>query len=123
LSLESDFVTWTVNSVPYTFFRRSAGDGKSIYTTAEGLDDLVLSQTRTKNSRIRTIVRFDRRATVEDPLATGSNFETNMATYVVNDRPSVGFDATAADWHQKLLSAFLVEGTPDFGLRVLRGEN
>jgi len=83
-----------------------------------------LSFEHTVKARSRHAIRLDRKAIVEDPLTTGSNFEAGMSATLAVNMPNLGggFDAEDADWLVKLLSSILVEGTPDYSLRFLRGE-
>lgn len=120
LAFPDPIPTQTVNSVTYDLARIGFGDSKGVFQTSDALDRLTIEHT-VKN-RARHVIRLDRRATVADPLSDGSNFEASMSTYVVTDMPRVGFDATAADWHWKLLKSIMDEGTPDYSLRFLRGE-
>lgn len=109
-----------MNSVTYDFARVGFGESKGLYRTADGLDRLTIEHSQ--KNRIRHVVRLDRTATVEDPLATGSSFETSFSVYTVIDAPKVGFTAADLDYGRQLLEAFHVAGTPDYGLRVIRGE-
>jgi hypothetical protein len=120
LAFPDPIPTQTVNSVTYDLTRIGLGDSKGVFRTANGLDRLTIEHTL--KNRARHVIRLDRLATVADPLTTGNNFEASMSTYVVVDMPRVGFDATAADWHWKLLKSIMDEGTPDYSLRFLRGE-
>jgi len=112
--------TQTVNSETYDFFRIGFGESNGLYTTADGLDRLSFSHTA--KARNRHTSRIDRKATVADPLTTGSNFEASMSVIMTVDMPRIGFSAADADWCVKLLSSILNEGTPDYSLRLLRGE-
>jgi len=120
MSIPDPIPTLTVNSVAYDFLRTGSGDAKGVYRTADGLDRLTIEHT--EKARRRSVIRLDRIAIADDPLITGNSFEASMSTYVVMDRHKV-FTAEDTDWHLKLLSAFLLEGTPDYSLRVARGES
>lgn len=120
MSIPDPIPTLTVNSVAYDFVRTGSGDATGVFKTADGLDRLTIAHT--EKARRRSVIRLDRTAIADDPLITGNSFEAAMATYVVMDRHKV-FTAAEADWHLKLLSALLLEGTPDYSLRVLRGES
>lgn len=120
MALPDPIPTLTVNAVTYDFVRTGMADGSSIYQTANGLDKLSVSHQQ--KSRNRTTLRLDRKKIAADPFDAGINQEYSMSTYVVWDRPMVGFTAAECDYHTQLLSALLVAGTPDYGLRVLQGE-
>lgn len=114
--------TQTVNSVTYDFFRVGMSGSSGSYSTDDGLNRL--SFDHTVKARARHAIRLDRDAIVEDPLTTGSNFKASMSAVLSVNMPRLGegFSATDADWLVKLLSSILVEGTPDYSLRLLRGE-
>lgn len=114
--------TQTVNSETYDFFRTGFGSSSGVYTTADGLDRL--SFDHTVKARSRHAIRLDRKAVVADPLTTGSNFEASMSAVLAVNMPNIGggFEAADADWLVKLLVSILNEGTPDYSLRLLRGE-
>jgi len=96
------------------------GDTKGIFRTADGLNTLTIE--RSQKARNRFVTRIDRTATVADPLQTGVNFVPSISAYTVIDMPKVGYSVADADYLRQLLEAFNVAGTPDYGLRVLRGE-
>lgn len=120
MALPDPIPTITVNAVTYDFARVGMTDGNAIYRTATGLDKVTVSHQQ--KARNRTTLRLDRSKIAADPFDAGINQEYSMSTYVVWDRPKVGFTAAECDLHTQLLTAFLVAGTPDYGLRVLQGE-
>lgn len=120
LALPDPIPTLTVNAITYDFARVGFGDSKAIYQTSTGNDRLTIEHSQ--KARNRHVVRLDRKATVADPLTTGSNFETSFSVYTVIDMPRVGFSAATVDYGRQLLEAFMVAGTPDYGLRVIQGE-
>jgi len=122
LAFPETLPTQTVNSVTYDFARVGFGESKGLYVTADGLDRLTFEHT--VKARTRHSLRIDRDAIVADPLTTGSNFKAGMSATLAVNMPNLGggFSASDADWLVKLLSSILVEGTPDYSLRWLRGE-
>lgn len=120
LALPDPIPTLTVNSVTYDFARIGFGDASSIYQTSDGLNRLGIQHSQ--KARNRHVVRLDRRAVVEDPLTTGSSYEQSFSVYTVIDMPRVGFSAADVDYGRQLLEAFMLAGTPDYGLRVIQGE-
>jgi hypothetical protein len=110
----------TVNSVSYTFTRTGMTDSKGIYISDNGLN--VLSIEHSRKARNRTVVRLDRTATVDDPFTTGSSFNSSFSVYTVFDWKNPDFEAADLDYAAQLLEAFMVSGTPDNRLRILKGE-
>lgn len=69
--------------------RVSSGDRKSTYESADGRTTLTLSTT--ENSRKRQVMRLDVSKITEDPFIPTQNTEVSMSTYIVIDRPPVGY--------------------------------
>ena len=78
-----------INGVTTSLPRVSTGDFKSIYESADGLIKLSLSTVSGK--RKRQVVRVDVSKIAADPLIATNNVEYSMSTYVVFDRPMVGY--------------------------------
>jgi hypothetical protein len=122
MALPDPIPTLTVNSVTYDFSRVSSGDRMAVYQTADGLNKL--SVMHSLKARYRHTTRLDRTAVVADPFTTGSNYKASFSVYTVIDAPSdSAFSAADLDYGRQLLEAFQVAGTPDYGLRVIRGES
>lgn len=120
MALSDPLTQITVNAVTYDFARISFGDGKSVYSTANGLDKLTI--THSAKNRLRDVVRFDRKKVAATPFDAALNQEYVTSVYTVIDRPRLGVTAAEADYLNQLLAAFWVQGTPDNGLRILQGE-
>lgn len=120
MALPDPIPTVTVDSIAYDFARVGMANGNSIYQTGDGNDRLTISHT--VRNRTRTLVRLDRSKITADTLNSSLNKPYSAATYVVVDRDSIGWDADELDYHFQLLSGLWAAGTPDYGLRVLKGE-
>lgn len=120
MALPDPIPTLTVNSVTYDLVRTGLGKGESTYQTSDGLNRLSISHS--EKNRKRDVIRFDRTKIAASPFDAAKDQEYSMSTYVVVDSPRLGFTVAEKDWHLKLLSAFLVEGSPDYSLRVLGNE-
>lgn len=112
--------TLTVNSVTYDFVRIGSTETSSVYQTANGNDRMIVS--RQNKARNRYTIRLDRRKVAANPFDASLNQEYTQSAYVVWDIPKLGVTPEEADYHGQLLSAVMVAGTPDYALRVLRGE-
>lgn len=120
MALPDPIPTVTINSIAYDFARVGMADGNSIYQTGDGNDRLTISHS--SRNRTRTLVRLDRQKITADTLNSALNRPYTAATYVVVDRDSVGWTSAELDYHFQLLSGLWAAGTPDYGLRVLKGE-
>lgn len=79
----------TVNSVAKSMPRILMDGLSAQYSTSDSLYSLKVSHQKS-NARVRTMVRFDQRAIVPDPLTSVNDWET-LGVYFVIDRPEVGF--------------------------------
>lgn len=86
----------TVNAVAQSMPRVEVKGNSSFYQKADESFKLTISHAKSKDARIRTMVRIDQRAIVPDPLTAVNDWET-LSFYVVLDRPSVGFTQTQCD--------------------------
>ncbi len=83
-------ISGTTTSLP----RVSVGDFKSVYESADGLIKVLAS---TQNGRrLRQTFRVDVSKITSDPFIPAQNVEVSMSTYLVFDRPLVGFSNTEA---------------------------
>lgn len=121
MALPDPIPTITVNSVAYDLARIGMENSKAVYQTASGNDRLTVASTVNRN-RSRTVVRLDRKKFAADPLNSALTRPYTLATYVVSDSDNIGWTAAEKDYHQQLLAALWVAGTPDYGLRILQGE-
>lgn len=85
----NDPTTLTVSTVAKTLNRISTGENKSVYRNDDGTIELVVSHAY--NKRTRSVVRVDFSKTGADPLYPAQNLTVTGQTYVVLDRPKVGF--------------------------------
>lgn len=78
-------INGTTTSLP----RVSTGNFESIYESADGTIKMSLSTVA--KSRKRQVVRVDVSKITEDPFIPAQNVEVSMSTYLVFDRPLVGY--------------------------------
>lgn len=120
MSLPDPIPTITVDSVAYDLFRTDQFGERSVYQTADGLTKLTVSHVL--KNRHRFMVRFDRSKVAADPFNADLNQEYVYAAYTVLDVPKLGVSVDEANDLGQLLRDFMVAGTPDYEVRVLRGE-
>jgi len=101
----SDPQSITVNSVAQSLAKILAAGTSAVYQKADETFKLSVSHTKTKG-RIRSMVRIDQRAIVPDPLTSANDYET-LATYIVIDRPEVGFTANDVNYLVTALKSWL----------------
>jgi len=75
----------TTTSLP----KVATGNFESSYESADGLINLKLSTVQ--NRRKRQVVRLDVSKITSDPFIPTQNVEVSMSTYLVFDRPKVGY--------------------------------
>ncbi|DAD51055.1 TPA_asm: coat protein [ssRNA phage SRR6960802_4] len=85
----ADPQTLTFDAGAISLPRISVTPSSSVYRIPNGLVTLTVTQNRSK--RNRTTIRIDGSKTVSDPLLPAVNKVVSMSTYVVVDRPLVGF--------------------------------
>lgn len=83
-----------INAITTSLPRVSTGDFESLYESADGLIKLSLSTASKK--RKRQVVRLDVSKVAADPFIPAQNVELSMSTYLVFDRPAVGYTNTEA---------------------------
>jgi hypothetical protein len=95
----SDPISITVNSVAQSLARVSTSGQQSIYEKADGTYKLTISHQITGKGRIRSLLKFDHKAVVTNPLDTSNDYDTETFS-VVWDRPQFGFTVTDGqnDW-------------------------
>lgn len=120
MALPDPIPTITVAAVTYDLARVSTSDDKSVYRTANKLDQLTIS--KSEKNRLRYSVRFDRKKVAATPFDASLNQEYRWSAYTVLDVPSNGVSVAEAQALNQLLAAFMVAGTPDYDSRVLQGE-
>lgn len=74
--------------------RVNTGNYSSIYENDDGSVKLTLSTV--SNRRKRHVYRVDVQKIIEDPYTSTTNVQVSMSTYIVIDRPLVGYSNTEA---------------------------
>lgn len=72
--------------------RVSTGDLKSTYSNSDETWRLSISHQKAAKGRIRSLVRFDNKAVVTNPLDSTNDYDT-LTVYLVVERPAYGFNA------------------------------
>lgn len=85
----SDPQSIKISAVTTSLPRVSTGEGKSEYTSADGLIDL--SAASTYGRRTRRTLRVDHSKITPDPFIPANNVKVGMSNYVVFDLPPVGY--------------------------------
>lgn len=110
----ADPQTVTVNSVaialPRTGFQPNAG----VFTSADGLSKLTVSDTYGAK-RTRRSMRWDFAKIAADPLTTALNARYSGSVYIVIDQPLVGY--TAAELKLQI-DGFLAWATASTGAKI-----
>lgn len=83
----------TVNSVAKSLARVETAGTRSVYRTADGVFQLVVSHAETKD-RYRRMVRVDQKIISADPLDADVSAYKTLGVYFVVDEPLVGFTDT-----------------------------
>jgi len=102
----TDPTSITENGVAISLPRISQEGLSATYKSADQNYTFLISHQPTKGSRLRHMVRVDKRAIVPDPLTAVNDYET-LGVYLVIDRPEVGFSATQVDYLVQALKGFL----------------
>lgn len=105
----------TINAVAQTLPRTGQGIKSGEFTKDDGNVKLEVSHTVGKNARERSTIRLTHRKIAADPLTTAVNLQYSMSTYIVVDRPPVGYTLTEAKQIVDALTAYLTAST---GARV-----
>lgn len=79
----------TISAVTTPLPRVSTGDGKSTYTSADGLISLTASNAYSRRSR--RVIRLDHSKITADPFLPVQNTKVSMSNYMVFDLPPVGY--------------------------------
>jgi hypothetical protein len=95
----------TINAVAIPLPRTTSGEGKGVYTSADGNVRETVSHQENK-SRNRRMFRVDHQKSAPDPLFPAQNTPYNAAVYIVMDVPKVGY--TVAEQKQ-LVDGFLAQ--------------
>lgn len=102
----SDPQTITVNAVATPLPRVETSGKKTIYQSNDQSYTLTISHVNQGTSRVRSMVRVDRKAIVPDPLTSVNDYET-LSVYLVIDRPLAGFTSLQVEQLVDGFKAFL----------------
>lgn len=83
-----------ISGVTTSLPRVSTGAFSSVYESSDGTIDLKLSTV--ESNRKRHVVRVDVSKITADPFVPAENREVSMSSYLVIDRPLVGYTNTEA---------------------------
>lgn len=111
--------TLTVSGVAKTLNRISTGDNRSIYRNSDGSITLTASHSYAK--RNRSVVRVDFQKTGADPLFPAQNLTVLGSTYVVLDRPKIGFTNAELVGYLEALADLLK--VVDYSEKFVEGQN
>lgn len=114
-----DPTTLTVATVAKTLNRISTGNNQSIYRNDDG--SIVLTVSHSYAKRTRSVVRVDFQKTGADPLFPSQNLTVTGATYVVLDRPKVGFTNAELVGYLEALADLLK--VTDYSEKFVTGQN
>lgn len=89
----SDPQSITISGSAISLPRTSVGDGKSLYTSADGL--VLLNASNAYGRRTRRVLRVDHSKLTTDPFIPAQNVKVGASCYLVFDAPVAGY--TAAD--------------------------
>jgi len=115
----NDPTTLTVSGVAKTLNRVSTGDNRSIYKNDDG--SLMITVSHAYNKRTRSVVRVDFQKTGADPLFPAQNLTVIGQTYVVLDRPKVGFTNAELVGYLEALADLLK--VTDYAEKFVTGQN
>jgi hypothetical protein len=105
----SDPISITVNAVAQSMPRVSSNGLASTYKKSDGTFRFEVTHapfTRDKKNRVRSLVKFFKRAIVADPLTSVNDWE-ELGISMQIDRPEVGFSSTEVDQVWAGLKTFL----------------
>lgn len=84
----------TISGSAISLPRTSVGDGKSLYTSADGL--VTLAAQHAYGKRSRRVLRIDHSKLTSDPFIPANNVKVSMSNYLVFDLPVAGYTAAEA---------------------------
>lgn len=117
----SDPQSIKINASTISLPRVSTKDGKSTYSSADGLTKLTLSTD--ENRRKRQVARLDLKKIAADPFVPAQNKEVSSSVYLVFDRPIEGY---SNEEMKKALEGFvelLTASTYTLPVKLLGGES
>lgn len=118
----SDPQSIKINGVSISLPRVSTRDGKSVYSSADGLTKLAVS-TQETGKRKRQVIRLDQKKIAADPFMPVQNKEVSDSVYLVIDRPEEGYSNEEAKKQIEGLVELLSASTFSLPAKVLGGES
>lgn len=115
-----DPTTLTVSTVAKTMNKISTGENRSIYRNDDGSIAITVSHNYA-SKKIRSVVRVDFQKTGADPLFPSQNLTVVGSTYVVLDRPKVGFTNAELVGYLEALADLLK--VADYSEKFVTGQN
>lgn len=112
-----------VNGSAVSLPRTTSGEGKSVYTSADGLTVLTVTTQKTTKGRLRHTVRLDYTKVVASTLLPSQNEEAGASIYLTIDRPRSGFSAEELKKDVEGLVEFLSASTYEKTTKVIGGES
>lgn len=110
-----------ISGVTTSLPRVNTGNFSSVYESSDGLIKLTLSTSESK--RKRHVYRVDVEKITSDPFIPANNTSVSMSTYIVVDRPLVGYtNAEALAVVAGLLEAASAESSSDL-VKLLGSES
>lgn len=118
----SDPQSVKVNGVTTSLPRTNTSGGKSVYTSADGLTRLTISQQET-GKRKRQMIRLDFKKIAADPFQTTINTPFSNSVYLVFDRPEEGYSNEEMKKELEGFVELLTASTYSLPVKVLGGES
>lgn len=92
----TDPQTITVNAEAKSMPRIETNGQKSVYQKSDQTFTLTISHQNASGNRVRSLVKFEEKAVVPDPLTSVNDYEHASIQFVI-DRPLAGFSQTRID--------------------------
>lgn len=118
----ADPQTLTVNSVDQTLPAISREPMKSVYREDVGEYEMMISHQETA-SRMRRVVRVNRKAISTDPFLPAQNLEVRASYYLVIDQPKAGFSIAEMKDDIAGLCSWLTASSSANTIKVLGSES
>lgn len=101
--------------------RVSVGEGKSVYSSADG--SVKVTAANAYGRRTRRTLRVDQTKVAPDPFRPAENTKSSMSYYVVFDHPPVGFSTTEVFNLYGAFAAFLSDSSSLRVTKLIGGES
>lgn len=92
----TDPQTITVNAIAQQMPRIETSGQRSVYQKADQTFTFTISHQNATGNRVRSLVKFEEKAVVPDPLTAVNDYENASIQFVI-DRPLAGFSQTRID--------------------------